>query len=253
MRLGPRCRTLASVLLGMLCAAGCPTSPEQAAPDKAADSGPVKPVAAPLPDPAEELQRVVERAERMLSSADGDQIMELGRLLYEKGRPVNPAHPLMDRSRRLRRRIKERLVPTYMDMAEASFEAGRYDDAFRQIGYVPDSAPRELVQRKYRILSKKAGVLKRRKSCAKRWTLRACKLHEQHPDWSLKICKALYAEMLGLDMTPEMVRLSWGEPRRTERSEEKGKVQVVWYYDKGAFVVFDGPGDARLKVTEVQN
>lgn len=243
-------------LLGLAAlGAGCPPGGDTGQePAKAVDTGPPRAVAAPMPDPGTELAALVQRAERALSAQDGSQYQELDRLLYTKGQTVNPAHPAVDRANRVRARMKEELVPYYMGLAETSFKAGRYDDAFRQAAYVKDSHGADLVRRRDKILKKKPGILRKREVCAKKWTLRACKLNEQHPDWPLKTCKSLYEEMIGLGMTPEMVRISWGEPKRVERSvDKKGNVQVMWVYDKGAAVVFDGPNDDDLELTEVNN
>ncbi len=242
---------VASYLVTLAACSGGPPSTRDAGQKPA----PEKKVEVPAPpDPKQELAEVVARGERAMVSATPKELLELDKLLYEKALLVNPADPLVTKARKLRASLKLKLYPTYMDMAEESFEKGYYDDAFRQAGYVPDSADPKLVRRKKALLAKKPAIERRRKACAKRWTLRACKLHEKHPDWSLKICKALYDEMIGLDMTPEMVRISWGDPKKVDRTvDDKGNVQVVWYYDKGATVVFDGPSDDELKVTEVQN
>ncbi len=246
--------TVASLLAMALLVAGCPPTEEQAKPAKPVDTGPPKPQAAPMPDPGEELAELVKRAERALSAGDGAQYTELDRLLYTKSQSVNQAHPAVDRANRVRARMKEQLVPYYVGLAERSFKEGRYDDAFRQAAYVTERHGAELVRRRDKILKQKPRILAKRKACAKKWTLRACKLHERHPDWPLKTCKALYQEMIGLGMPPEMVRVSWGEPKSVERTvDKKGNVQVLWNYGKGAAVVFDGPSDDKLEVTELTN
>ncbi len=249
-------RTFVRLALGSLSllSLGCSgTAPPPAPAAPPADNGPPPVVAAPLPDPSEALLAVVAQAERALSAEDGDALLDMDRQLYEASALLSPAHPAVAKAQALRQRIKAELVPLYGKLAEQSFKAGRYDDAFRQVGYIPDSASKELVATKRRILAKKPGIEKQRAACAKTWTLRACKLHEQHPTWSLKLCKSLYEEMVGLDMVPEMVRISWGEPKTVERQESPGKLQVVWTYGKGATIVFDGTKDDDLKVTEVQN
>jgi len=216
-----------------------------------------KPPPPPPPNPLVELEKMVQQAERDLAQLNADQLKKLDGQLYDRARGLDPTSPAVQHAQQVRGKVKARLYPAYLKMAEESFKDGRFDDAFRQAGYVPDSAGPDLLERRKAILGKMPGILKKRDACAKRWSLKACKLHEQHRDWPLKLCKALYDEMIGLDMTKDMVRISWGEPLQVEREtvKEKGREELkeTWYYSQGAYVVFTGAEESKLRTTELHN
>jgi hypothetical protein len=248
-------RTLSYLWVGLLLVSlGLYSCRGSGGPDGGRADAAVVQAAPPPPSPEKELEELVTQAERDLPTwSNPDQLLELDRRLYDKVRALDPASFQVTRAAQVRRQIQDKLQPAYIDMAEASFKAGRYDDAERQAKYLAESASAELVKRKQTLLAKLPAILRAREACAGQWTLRACKLHEQHPDWSLKMCKSLYEEMVGLGMTPEMVKVSWGEPERVEQEQVKEGLQVTWFFARGAYVVFTGPNQTSLKATNVQN
>jgi len=236
---------LAAVLFG----SGCPGQP--AGPP---DGGPPKVVLPPPPDPQMELAALIDEVKRQLPGATVEQLQALDAKLYDKLRALDPGSLQVQRAGELRGEIKAQLVPAHLAMAEASFKAGRYDDAARQVGLVPDVASPDVVARKKAITAKLPGILARRAACAKTASMKACRIREEHPTWPLKTCQALADEAIGLEMTPEMVQISWGNPSAIEPGAgEKGEITRTWRWPNGGFVVFTGRDEASLKVTAVSN
>lgn len=236
-----------------LLATGCQPTPPEAKPDagKASQAPPPPP-----PNPIQELallNREVEAALKPGSGVDADALQKLDGKLYDRIRGMDPNQSEVQRASRLRGEIKVRMVPAYMDMAEASFKAGRYDAAARQAGFVPDRADASLVKRKKALLARMPEILRKRAACAKQHSLKACLICEEHPDWGMKTCQGLTEEMIGTDMTPEMVLISWGKPLDVEQEQEKGQLKVTWHYNRGAYVTFTGPSMDKLKVSDAAN
>jgi hypothetical protein len=61
-----------------------------------------------------------------------------------------------------------------------------------------------------------------------------------HPDWDETFWKAIEDRVITHGMTPEMVRMAFGEPDKINVNKRPENVQEHWQYDTGAIWFVEG-------------
>lgn len=64
--------------------------------------------------------------------------------------------------------------------------------------------------------------------------------HATHPDWDLRFWEAIAKRTIVYEMTPDMVRMAFGEPERINTNPRPENVQVQWIYSTGSIWFVEG-------------
>jgi type II secretory pathway pseudopilin PulG len=61
---------------------------------------------------------------------------------------------------------------------------------------------------------------------------RQTEIRSHESDWGKDICESLISKEIRIDMTPEMIRLAWGQPNDIDQKElsKTGKSKERWVY-----------------------
>lgn len=67
----------------------------------------------------------------------------------------------------------------------------------------------------------------------------AGKIQQKHPDWSRKVCEAIAGKKVGVGMSAEQVRLSWGKPEKVNSTVYGRGTHEQWVYGGSQYVYFE--------------